>query len=370
MNDTSPLRIALIGAGAFGEFCAHAYAQLDEVRLAGVTDLRSDLADDFAKRFGVVSGTLDELVARDDVDLVHIATPPSSHYQLALQCLRNGKHVLCEKPLAVTDQQADEMLAEASKRGLICPVNFVLRYNRVSNAVRRVIDSGALGRVLSARLTNCASDSYLPPEHWFWDKSVSGGIFIEHGVHFFDLYRHWLGEGQVLAAHTETRQPHGQEDRVTCLVRHDDGTLVSHYHGFDQVRMLDRTSHHLVCELGDLRVEGWIPLSLTVEAAVDDRTQQALFDAVGDATMEILEEYEGDQTRLMGRGVQRTLARRVRLSWTPDADKQAVYARSTRELLADQARHVLDPSHVRAIDEANGKASLRLATAAARWAEA
>lgn len=102
-------------------------------------------------------------------------------------------------------------------------------------------------------------------------------------MHFFDLYAHWFGPGRAMRAHAETRPLTDQQDRVICLVRHDTGMLANHYHGFDQVAPMDRTSHRIVCQLGDIRVDGWIPLSLTVDAAVDEARLAALAAAIPDA---------------------------------------------------------------------------------------
>jgi len=387
--------LGLIGCGAFGEFCLNAFRKLPGVRIAAVADVVKDAADRLADTFGVPGHyNPAELICRDDVDLVHIATPPSSHRSLVLRAAEEGKHVLCEKPLAMDTAEADKMLAAVREAGTICPVNFVLRHNAVTSAVKSAIDSGALGQVLSARLTNCASDSFLPPGHWFWDKEASGGIFVEHGVHFFDLYRYWLGPGEVTSANTLTRkgagqalrQASGQEDRVQCTVVHDlkseipdsrspidnrqstpkglpprTSAIVSHYHGFDQPRMLDRTDHRLVCELGDLRVEGWIPLTVRVDAVVDDAGAERLAACFPGAEVETVETYSGDAGRLSSRGRERVLTKRIRLDWTPNADKQAVYADSVRALLADQLAYLRDPSHDRVITEANGREAVAMA---------
>ena len=361
MDANTPLGLGLIGCGAFGRFCLEAFAELDSVRLAAVADVRPEAAEQFARDFNVPAhADPAELIARDDVQLVHVATPPSTHYELVTAAVGAGKHVLCEKPLAVTVKQADEMLAGARRAGVIAPVNFVLRYNPTTDAVKAVIDSGVLGQVLGAQLTNCASDSNLGPDHWFWNRDVSGGLFIEHGVHFFDLYSHWLGEGRVISAHTETRGGR-QQDRVMCTVRHAGGAVARHYHGFDQVGPMDRTDHRLVCELGDIRVEGWIPLSLSIDAAVDDKAESALRDICPGADVETIDSYDARRGRTSGRGRSRTVSKRIRLRHCPHPDKQSLYARSVRDLLADQVAAVRDANHPRRVTEQNGRDALALA---------
>ena len=211
----------------------------------------------------------------------------------------------------------------------------------------------------------CASASRLDPGHWFWDKRTSGGIFIEHGVHFFDLYKYWLGDGRVISAHAEIRAGTRQEDRVTCEVRHENGAIASHYHGFDQVAPMDRTDHRLVCELGDIRVDGWIPLRVVVAAALDAAGLERLLDCLPGASVRVVEEFGPDAGLTRGRGKDRKLEKRVRLEFAPHPDKQAVYAQSVRALLADQIAFLRDRSHPRRVTERSGLDSLCLAEAAA-----
>lgn len=370
MSGEEPLGLGLIGCGAFGLFCLDMYSKMEDLHAVAVADVRENVAKDFAKEFDLGAYTDPaELIQREDVDIVHIATPPSTHYELVLAALRAGKHVLCEKPLAMTDGQAKEMLDAAKKADRIAPVNFVLRYNEITHAVKRIIDAGVLGNVLSARLTNCAGDSSLHPEHWFWNKNLSGGIFIEHGVHFFDLYQHWLGPGKVISAHTEKRTGTKQEDRVTCVVRHEDGAVVDHYHGFDQISHMDRTNHHMVCEMGDIWVDGWIPLQVTIDAAVDDEDAERLMDYCATDDIRVVEEYEHEQRQVMGRGEMRYVTKRIRLHYCPEHDKQLIYANSVRDLMADQIHYIRDHSHVRTVTETNGQHAVALAESAVKLAE-
>ncbi len=369
MSNDNILGLGLVGCGGFGEFCLDAYRSLPDVRPAAVADVVEAAAERLGEKFDVPA-FFDPLkmIGCDDVDIVHIATPPSSHGDLVLAAARAGKHVLCEKPLAMNVAQADEMLSAAAKADAIVPVNFVLRYNAVTDIVKAVIDSDVMGKVLSARFTNCASDDKLGKEHWFWDKKVSGGIFVEHAVHFFDLYRHWLGPGTVVAAHTETRENSHQEDRVMCLVQHDNGAVSDQYHGFDQAGPMDRSDHRLVCELGDICVAGWIPLTVTIDALVDEAGQEKLRSICGEnARLEMPESYPCD---IFGRGKSRKVDRRIRITCTPQPDKQNVYADSTRQLLADQIAHIRDRRHTRRITEENGRAAVAMAEAAAKLAEA
>ena len=153
-----------------------------------------------------------------------------------------------------------------AQRGLLLATNLMQRYNPLFDAVGELLKRKPLGELLHAYFENYACDESLPAEHWFWDRSKSGGIFVEHGVHFFDLFAGWLGPGKVEAAQVCVRPGTTIEDQVQCTVRYGDGVLVNFYHGFTQLGRMDRQELRLVFERGDVRLEEWIPVRATIHA--------------------------------------------------------------------------------------------------------
>lgn len=369
MHSKKVFGLGLIGCGTFGRFCLRAYKDLPDVRLVAAAEHHREGAQRCRSEFGVdVYHHSYELIARDDVDIVHIATPPATHHDLVMQCVVAHKNVLCEKPLCMTSQQGREMLQASRAIGTIVPVNFIMRHNAVVRRTKEVIESGLLGHVLHGKLTNCATDSHLDAGHWFWRKEVSGGIFIEHSVHFFDLYRYWLGQGQVTWAMAAKRPHTEQEDRCLCTVLYEGGAIVQQYHGFDQVASMDRTDHRLVCELGDIMVEGWVPLRLVVETVVDDQGLERLRALFHDGKIEIVRKLEPDERQLPGRGKVRAVTVRARATYQPNADKSQVYSQSIRDLLADQLAFLHNQKHQREVLEEHGLAAVTLAERASELA--
>jgi predicted dehydrogenase len=367
--------LGTVGLGAFGRFCLDRYAPLAEVRSVAAFDEAKGLVEAESRRRGVhPCRALDELLSRHDVELVHVATPPWTHAPVALACLRAGKHVLCEKPLALTLDDADAVLDEAASRGLVLAVNFVMRYDPVCEAVKRLADSRVLGEPLFAQFTNCAKDEDLPPGHWFWDRARSGGIFVEHAVHFFDLFEWWFGPGRVVSATELARPQSGATDQVACEVLHGEapGVLASHYHGFTQATRMDRQEMHIVFETGSVRLREWVPLEMEAEALADDRAI-AFLDQLGDllpgARLETVERYEGPARAYSSRGVGREAAARVRLkARAPFESKTALYGHVLGELMRDVAAAVLDRSRVPRTSGADARRALAVALEADRLA--
>jgi len=364
-------RLGLIGCGRFGGFCLERLRGWERIRAVAATDVIASSAGKVAREFGIeASAGVEELLARPDVDVVLISTPPDTHYSTTLQALQAGKHVICEKPLALTVEHADEMIEAARSAGRLLVVNHMLRYSPLLEMVRRIIESRALGEPLHFLFENYAEDERLPADHWFWDRRRSGGIFVEHAVHFFDLYRWWLGPGNVLAAHVEARPGTGQVDRAWCGVLHEGGVLGQQYHAFDQPVRLDRADHRIVFERGDLAALGWIPMELRVNGIVDREQQDRLADICRDCRIEVVERYEGQRQRCRGRGHQYRVTARTALTLRLAEDKASVYGDMIRSLFDDQLSALEDPNHVPRLQVQGAREALAMAVDATRMAGA
>src|SRR6516162_7189591 len=164
MND-GEIRVGVIGCGGFGLYALQQFAQVPGVKLTGMAGTHREAAHAAAQRFGIPDiEEVDNLLARDDVDLVYIATPPFLHHPQAMAALEAGKHVICEKPLAMTLEQADTMIAKARSQDRLLVANLMQRYNPIYDRVDRLIQTKILGEILHGSFENYASDENLPPE--------------------------------------------------------------------------------------------------------------------------------------------------------------------------------------------------------------
>lgn len=362
------IRIGIIGCGGFAR-----YAVGEFLKLAGVRVTAMHEPDPAAARLGQDAFSIPNtdstaaLVARDDVDLVYIATPPALHHAQALAALRADKHVIVEKPLTVTVAEADELIRVAAERDRLVVANLMQRYNPLFEAVRQILAERLLGDVLHGFFENYACDEQLGPAHWFWDDRVSGGIFIEHGVHFFDLFAGWLGPAEVVAAQA-SRRPGGQEDQVQCTLRYADGVHVNHYHGFTQPARGDRQMFRLLCERGDLTLHEWVPAKLVVHAFVTRASLARLTALLPGAAVTTLAEYAGDERRVGGRHKTFEADALVDLTAGDPALKMSRYAEILQAMFADQWAWIRDRRHVRKVTAENGRDSVALAVAATRLA--
>ena len=364
------IRIGALGAGGFGLFALQQFTQVPGVELVGMAATHREAAFAMAQRFSISDlQDVDALLARDDINLVYIATPPFLHHPLAMKALQAGKHVICEKPLAMDLSQADEMIRLASEKRLLVIANLMQRYNPLFEIIRRLIESKLLGEFLHGFFENYASDEALGPQHWFWDRRKSGGIFIEHGVHFFDMFAGWLGPGQVASAQRTLRPGSGIEEQVNCAVRYRDGMIVNFYHGFTQPVRMDRQEFRLLFERGDVTLEEWVPNRARIRAVVDEKLTRELMQLFPGARLDVSANFGGITRAASARHKVLDIFQKIEVTYNPGTEKMHLYGELLREMLRDQIRWIFDRDHVRKITEVNGRDSLAMAVEATRFVD-
>ncbi len=360
--------VGVIGAGGFADFCLRQWRGLEHYRPVAVWSRTADHARRFADQYELtMHERVEALVADDRVDLVYVATTPDQHAPYALAALRAGRHVLVDKPPATTRADARRLIDAAVERDRVLAVNLMMRHGPLFEPIRELIASQALGAMLRGTLINCAGDAGLPADHWFWDPKRSGGIFIEHGVHFFDLFRGWLGDGQVLHAHALRRPDRECIDQVAAELQYGPQTTVSQYHGFHQVAPLDRQTIRLIFERGELTLSGWVARTLTLRGVVSDADAERLEALPPGGDVRTVRRFD-PSTPLIHRGRQVHADREIELRWQADADGEAVYGAALRGLLADAIRRIHHPSHEMRVSARDGLAAVTDAAEATRLA--
>ncbi len=230
------MRWILVGASTIAaEFMIAAFrANGHEV----VSVVSSDAArgQAYAERHGIPRAftALDAALADPDTDAVYISTTNEKHHPQALAAIAAGKHVLCEKPLAMTLDEAREMVAAAAARGVTFATNHHLRCSGSHRAIRDLIAQGRIGRVLSLRIFHAV---HLPPHLQGWridNPAAGGGVIPDITVHDADVTRFLLGEDPVtvVAQMTASGLGQGVEDSAMSVWALPSGTMVFAHESF------------------------------------------------------------------------------------------------------------------------------------------
>jgi predicted dehydrogenase len=367
----SELTIGIVGAGAFAAFASKAFLQVSGIKVVAVADTNSisaqHLADDLSAK---VYSDYESLLRDSSISLVYISTPPNLHYSQSKAALLAGKHVICEKPAALKTAEAEELASLARSNQLLYVVNLMQRYNPLFSIVRDIVKLNVLGEFLHGFFENYASDENLKQDHWFWDEEKSGGIFIEHAVHFFDLFSGWLGRGEIIHAAKWQRpgSKSAMHDRVQATVNYPQGP-VTFYHGFDQPKILDRQEMRLQFARGDISLFEWVPVKLRLHGLLQKEQLEQLDKMMPGCLIIPNGKSHDERQTVRGRFHDIVFDRHVTLEYGNIADKQDRYQQLLIAMIRDQWNWILDNSVVRVVDESNAIESLRMAETAKNTAK-
>ena len=233
------INLAVIGTGRMGSVhVANIVNKVPEANLVAVCDIRLDVAQAVADKRVVQD--YHELLADETIEAVLIATTTSTHAEVIKDCAKAGKHIFCEKPIALDLARIDEALEAVELAGVKLQVGFNRRFDKNFQRVREIVQSGELGRPCMLKITN--RDPELPSKEFL---RVSGGLFLDMTIHDFDMAQFQIGEvtevyatGSVLI--DSELEEFGDLDTALITLKFKDGTIGSidnsrqSVYGYDQ----------------------------------------------------------------------------------------------------------------------------------------
>ncbi|MBQ6999179.1 MAG: Gfo/Idh/MocA family oxidoreductase [Clostridia bacterium] len=223
-------RFGIWGCGLISTFHADAIKQIEGASIYGAFDLNEESKDKFCEKYDAKSyASSDELVASKNIDAVCVCLPSGLHYNAAMTCIRNRKHVVIEKPIALSSEQAENIAQEAKENGVFVSVISQLRYSDAVNKVKHIIDSGKLGTIT---LGNAIMKYWRGPEYYAsstwrgtWEMD-GGGALMNQGIHGVDLLQYFMGKVVSVSAYSKTLVHNIQtEDTLTAILEYENGAV-------------------------------------------------------------------------------------------------------------------------------------------------
>jgi UDP-N-acetylglucosamine 3-dehydrogenase len=219
------MKIGVVGAGFIGAVHLNAYANMPEVEVAGVADALPETASAGAAVVGARAySSYEDLIAAEEVDVVDVCLPTAYHRELALKAVREGKHVILEKPIARTLDDAEAIVEAFSVEGRRLFVGHVLRFFPEFARIKQMIDAGELGRIGVAR-TSRRSPFLTGWNDWYADWRMSGGVLLDLVIHDFDFLRWSLGEVERVYAKGVMGREFNRLDYSLVTLRFDNGAI-------------------------------------------------------------------------------------------------------------------------------------------------
>ncbi len=224
-----PRGFGIVGAGVISSIHARAIGSLPGARLVAVTDVEPDRAKSLAAAHDCVAEPdLDALLARDDVDVVCVCVPSGLHAEVGIRAAAAGKHLVVEKPLDVGLEAADRLMEAARQAGVVMTVISQHRFDHGLLELRRLLDEGALGRLVLGQASTkwYRSQAYYDSAAWRGTWALDGGSLMNQGIHYADLLLWSMGPVAEVTAlfSTQTHQIE-VEDAALAVLRFASGAL-------------------------------------------------------------------------------------------------------------------------------------------------
>ncbi len=229
------LKVAVVGCGRISVMHFSAIYKL-QAKLVACCDIKPERAETYAKKYNVKAYVdYKEMIDKEDLDAIHICLPHYLHMVVAEYAIKKGVAVLSEKPMSVDYESAEKTVELAEKEGVLFGIISQCRFNNSAKLVKNAVESGELGKILSARsiLTWARSDSYYSESDWkgTWDKE-GGGVVIDQAIHSIDLV-HWIIDSDVESISCNmSNRGHDivhVEDTAEGMIKYKNGTTYSFY---------------------------------------------------------------------------------------------------------------------------------------------
>jgi predicted dehydrogenase len=374
-------KIGIIGYGGFGGFLHYWWDKLENVEVVAIADSNNRFPNNENCR---TYQDWRELIDDEEIDIVSIVTPPGLHAEMACAAMRSGKHVLLEKPVATTEAAGQEILDVQRETGMVITVDHMIRYNPIIQSLMKLGSSNTFGKLRHVVVNNYAQDAALPVDHWFWKEQLSGGIFVEHGVHFFDIVKALSNQQHTTVYGCSDRRNELQRDRVAALVLYNEGLIASYYHAFSGPGLFEQTTIQLVYDLARIEIQGWMPMNGTLKAMVNTDIKEQLnelpgwktnkadkFELLrdvsrpegwGDAELSGNEEHELTYCGGIGYDVDEMVSGTFEISQT----KGQVYGKCVQSIIRDLIEKIEDKNHRLTVSIEDAFEALRIAVLASK----
>jgi len=216
------MRVGIVGTGTMGAVHAAAWRST-EARLIGCLSAQQSQSDQLAVRYGIRSySSFTDLL--EDVDIVDICTPTAMHRSMVLEAAHAGKHVLCEKPVALRQEDAEAMIQACDGAGVRFFVCMVVRFFPQYRLAKDLVNKGRIGNLAVLRLKRVSYPPQKKVENWYIDETRSGGMIIDLMIHDFDFAR-WLGGDVERVFARRSRSEQGVAEYAQAILRFKSGAI-------------------------------------------------------------------------------------------------------------------------------------------------
>lgn len=226
------VKVGIIGAGFMGNMHATVYSQLPDVKIVGIADIRGEKAKNLATKFKTIPYfDPDQLIKRDDVTLIDICLPTYLHKEYVIKSAEAGKDIICEKPIALSVEDAEEMIKICEEKKVRFAVAHVIRFWPEYKLLKEIYDSGKYGKLLTISMRRVSPVPSWGWENWFLDQQKSGGAVIDLHIHDTDFLLYLTGE-KPYKIYSRVKQIEGLDTHIFTIFTFKDDMIAEVEGGF------------------------------------------------------------------------------------------------------------------------------------------
>ena len=231
------IKVGVIGAGKIAErLHLPQYSECSNVSIIAICDIIKKKAEKLAKQYKIPKIYTDykKMIKEADIDAVSICTPNYLHSPMTIFAAKNKKHILVEKPMALSIKEMKDMIKECKNNNVILMVEQTQRFDPAHEILKEIVDSGILGKIATIRgkLGHSGPEFWSDDSPWFFDKKKSGGgVSVDVGIHILDLIRFVLNDKEIESVCAKTanliKKKIKLEDTINAVIKFKDGILGS-----------------------------------------------------------------------------------------------------------------------------------------------
>lgn len=222
------VKLGFIGCGGIGKHHSRYLQEVPDVEIAAAADANDDVLKGYREEFGVAKVYTDytEMLSSEDLDAVLVCLPTFLHHEAVIKAAEKRINIFCEKPIARTISQGQEMIQACKESGVLLEVGFVRRFDNDWCKAKEVLESGVLGSPVVWRQT---AASFGPDHTWFFDREKSGGPILDGMIHNFDFANFMFGKAVKVVSGLTRFKKTSAFDTGSVWVEYESGNIMSNF---------------------------------------------------------------------------------------------------------------------------------------------
>jgi predicted dehydrogenase len=293
--------VGIIGLGAIGERVLRNFQYNEGTRVAALCDTNESRLEELKSELGEIAlySNYKELLNNEEIELVYIAVPPKFHHQIALDAIKKGKHILCEKPLANSIEEAREMAEAAESAGIVNAINFPMMYSNVFRLFKEKAEAGTLGEIKRVEVNLHFTEW---PRKWQKNNWIAGreqgGFIREVGPHYIQMILDVFGDIKDVRSFVDyPEDPELCETGFVAVMTAGDNIPVV-FNGASGIGQQERISFKIFGEKGTIDLLNWSQLA---ESTIDAEAETLPVERENDLDLvsEICHSIDGGKARIV-----------------------------------------------------------------------